>query len=129
MGINFRKRVTLGPGIKLNFSKNSVSTTVGPKGGSVNVGKNGIYANASFGGNGLYSRQKIGSTTETAQKLQGTSDDMTGYEWIMTICLVFSMLLFIVCVLFPHMENLLFVLIPAIIAQVIFWLMWLCIKD
>ena len=39
MVINFRKRISLMPGVKLNVSKNGLSTTVGTKGGSVNVGK------------------------------------------------------------------------------------------
>ena len=128
MAINFRKRISLMPGVKLNVSKNGLSTTVGTKGGSVNVGKNGVYANASIPGTGLYAREKILSTTNNIQKIQDVGET-TGYEWVMIICLVFSMLLFIVCVLFPHMEKLPFVLIPAIIAQIIFWIMWLCLKD
>lgn len=128
MGINFRKRISLGDGVKLNISKNGVSTTIGTKGGSVNIGKNGVYANASIPGTGLYSRQKISSTTKKKQELQDMGDT-TAYDWVMTVCLVFSMLLFIVCVLFPNMESLPFVLTPAFIAQVIFWLMWLGLKD
>ncbi len=128
MGINYRKRVTIGNGVKLNLSKNGISTTFGSKGGSINIGKDGVYANASFAGTGLYSRQKISSSTKNVQGLRN-SGDSTAYEWVMNICLVFSMLLFIVCVLFPHMEKLPYVLIPAIVAQVIFWLMWLCLKD
>lgn len=128
MAINFRKRISLMPGVKLNVSKNGLSTTVGTKGGSVNVGKNGVYANASIPGTGLYAREKISSTTNNVQKIQDVGET-TGYEWVMIICLVFSMLLFIVCVLFPHMEKLPFVLIPAIIVQIIFWIMWLCLKD
>ena len=128
MGINFRKRISLGDGVKLNISKNGVSTTIGTKGGSVNIGKNGVYANASIPGTGLYSRQKISSTTKNKQELQDTGD-ITFYDWIMMVCLGFSTILFIVCVLFPNMESLPFVLIPAIIAQVIFWLMWLGLKE
>ena len=98
MGINFRKRISLGTGVKLNISKNGVSTTIGTKGGSVNIGKNGVYANASIPGTGLYSRQKISSTTKKKQELQDTGD-ITVYDWIMMVCLGFSTILFIVCVL------------------------------
>lgn len=61
MGINFRKRKKILPGVYLNFSKNGISTTVGPRGANVNFGKNGAYLNIGIPGTGIYSRQKIGS--------------------------------------------------------------------
>lgn len=60
MGINFRKRKKILPGVYLNFSKNGISTTVGPRGTNVNFGKNGAYLNMGVPGTGIYSRQKIG---------------------------------------------------------------------
>ena len=41
MGWNFRKRVKIAPGVYLNFSKGGVSTSIGPKGVKVTIGKNG----------------------------------------------------------------------------------------
>ncbi len=59
MGIRFRKRVKLLPGVTLNFSKSGISTTIGTKGASVNIGKNGVYGNAGIPGTGIYMREKI----------------------------------------------------------------------
>ncbi|MBQ7647598.1 MAG: DUF4236 domain-containing protein [Paludibacteraceae bacterium] len=127
MGINYRKRISLGPGVKLNISKNGVSTTIGPKGGNVNIGKNGIYVNSSIPGSGLYARQKVSSSKSSSS----TPDDagMTIYEWVMIILLVFSTLLFTFCVLFPHFEMLPIVLISAVIAQIVYWTMWILLDD
>ena len=61
MAWNYRKRVIIAPGVHLNFSKNGVSTSIGPKGARVTFGKNGTYMSTSIPGTGLYSRQKIGS--------------------------------------------------------------------
>lgn len=60
MGINFRKRKKILPGVYLNFSKKGISTTVGPRGANINFGKKGAYLNTGIPGTGLYSRQKIG---------------------------------------------------------------------
>lgn len=43
MGWNFRKRVKVFPGFKLNFSKSGISGTVGIRGASVTVGPKGVY--------------------------------------------------------------------------------------
>ena len=59
MAWNFRKRVKVAPGVTLNFSKNGVSTTIGPKGANINISKRGVYGNAGIPGTGLYKREKI----------------------------------------------------------------------
>ena len=61
MGLRYRKRIRICPGITLNISKSGISTTIGPKGASVNFGKNGTYLNTGIPGTGLYSREKISS--------------------------------------------------------------------
>lgn len=65
MGISFRKRVKIAPGINLNFSKSGVSASVGPKGAKITVGKKGTYLNTSIPGTGIYSRQKISGSHHT----------------------------------------------------------------
>lgn len=59
MGLYFRKRVKILPGVHLNISKTGTSWSVGPRGASVNVGKKGVYVNAGIPGTGIYSRTKI----------------------------------------------------------------------
>lgn len=66
MGIRYRKRVKVAPGVYLNLSKTGVSTTIkAVKGVSVNIGKNGTYLNTGIPGTGLYSRNKISSSNKT----------------------------------------------------------------
>jgi len=65
MAWNFRKRITIAPGVKLNLSKKGVSTTFGIRGASINVGKNGTFLNTGIPGTGLYRRQKIGGGKNT----------------------------------------------------------------
>lgn len=65
MAWNYRKRVKIAPGVHLNFSKNGVSTSVGPKGAKFTFGKTGTYMSTSIPGTGLYSRQKISGGKST----------------------------------------------------------------
>lgn len=53
MGFRFRRSVRLLPGVRLNFSRSGVSTTVGGRGASVTVGKRGARANVSIPGTGM----------------------------------------------------------------------------
>lgn len=57
--VNFRKRIQIIPGVKLNLSKGGISTTVGVKGASVNIGRKGTYLNTGIPGTGIYQRKKI----------------------------------------------------------------------
>ena len=59
MGVYFRKRIKILPGIHLNVSKTGTSWTFGGRGASVNVGRKGVYANAGIPGTGIYSRKKL----------------------------------------------------------------------
>lgn len=75
MGLRFRKRVKIAPGITLNFSKSGISTTVGVRGASVNFGKNGTYVNTGIPGSGLYMRERVrsdqmGKVTEAQPRLK-----------------------------------------------------------
>lgn len=69
MSWNYRKRVKIAPGVHLNFSKNGMSTSIGPKGAKVTFGKNGTYMNTSIPGTGLYSRQKISGRKGTSPNI------------------------------------------------------------
>lgn len=53
MGFRFRRSVKILPGIRLNFSKSGVSTTLGPRGATVSVGKRGPRANVGIPGTGI----------------------------------------------------------------------------
>lgn len=63
MGVRFRKRVKIAPGVYLNFSGSGVSASVGVPGASVSFGKRGVHRNLGIPGTGLYSRQKISGSS------------------------------------------------------------------
>lgn len=58
--MRFKKSVKILPGVRVNFSKSGISTTLGVKGFSVNIGETGTYLNTGIPGTGLYDRIKIG---------------------------------------------------------------------
>ena len=53
MPLKFRKRIRLLPGIWLNVSKSGVSTSIGGKGATLNIGKRGTKSTLSIPGTGL----------------------------------------------------------------------------
>ncbi|MCA6455524.1 MAG: DUF4236 domain-containing protein [Chitinophagaceae bacterium] len=59
MGLKFRRRQKLFPGVYLNFSSKGISTTIGVKGLNVNLGSKGAYFNTGIPGTGFYDRKKI----------------------------------------------------------------------
>ena len=59
MSIRFQKRLTLFPGVRVNFSLRGLSLTVGPKGANVNVGSAGTFLNLGIPGTGLAARSKL----------------------------------------------------------------------
>jgi Holliday junction resolvasome RuvABC ATP-dependent DNA helicase subunit len=73
MAWNYRKRVKIAPGVHINFSKNGISSSIGPKGAKVTFGKRGTYMSTSIPGIGLYSRQKIGSGIGTLSTINSTN--------------------------------------------------------
>lgn len=81
MGIGFRKRVKIAPGVNLNFSRKGVSATIGAKGASVNIGKNGVYANASIPGTGIYARNKIVGGRSSSRNMKEASNDLQPYSY------------------------------------------------
>jgi hypothetical protein len=59
MGLKYRRRQKLFPGVYLNFSRRGVSTTIGIRGFSINLGTKGVFLNRGIPGTGLYDRKKI----------------------------------------------------------------------
>lgn len=68
MAIRFQKRFKIAPGVKINLSRSGISTTLGVKGAAVNIGKKGVYGNASLPGTGLSSRTRL-DKPQTADQL------------------------------------------------------------
>src|SRR5512135_3882943 len=71
MPIRFRRTLKISPGVKLNFSKSGVSTTVGPKGFHFTFGKRGVRRTVSIPGTGVSEVdyiKKNGADTEKEKK-------------------------------------------------------------
>lgn len=59
MGFRFRRSVRLFPGVRLNFSRSGVSTSIGVRGASMTLGSRGAYANVGIPGSGLSYRTRL----------------------------------------------------------------------
>ena len=59
MGLRFQRRVSLFPGVRLNFSRSGISTSIGVRGASLTLGRRGTYVNVGLPGTGLSYRSKI----------------------------------------------------------------------
>ena len=53
MGFRFRKTIKLFPGVKLNFSKSGVSTSIGGPGATINISKRGTCGTVGIPGTGV----------------------------------------------------------------------------
>lgn len=62
MAFRFRKSVRIAPGIRLNFSRSGVSTTLGGRGLSVNMGRRGTRVTAGLPGTGLSFSAPLGGS-------------------------------------------------------------------
>ncbi len=68
MPIRFRRTLKIAPGVKLNFSKSGVSTTVGPKGFHFTFGKRGVRRTVSIPGTGVSEVDYVKKNETEAQK-------------------------------------------------------------
>jgi hypothetical protein len=75
--MRFRKSIKIAPGLKINFSKSGISSTIGGKGLSVNIGSRGTYLNTGIPGTGISNRTKLDGKTERnnkARRLQNIAE-------------------------------------------------------
>ena len=75
--MRFRKRIKVFPGFHLSFSNSGISSSVGVKGASLTFNKKGTYLNTSIPGTGIYSRQKIGNSTDIKEGIVNSSSNIT----------------------------------------------------
>ena len=75
MGLRFRRSVRLFPGVRLNFSRSGISTTVGGRGATVTIGARGTYANVGLPGSGLSYRTRISPSQSKQHRQNGKPVD------------------------------------------------------
>lgn len=67
---SFRRRIKIIPGVRLNFSRGGISTSIGIRGANFTFGKDGAYLNTGIPGTGIYKRQKISSSSKLNNNLR-----------------------------------------------------------
>lgn len=73
MAFRFRKSVKVAPGIRLNFSKSGVSTSIGGRGARVNFSKRGVRTTVGLPGTGLsYSRLHKSAPNQSDKPLRSS---------------------------------------------------------
>lgn len=78
MGFRFSKRITLLPGVRMNISGSGFGLSVGPRGASVSINRNGIFGNASLPGTGLLYRTKLsGGGSRSGSRSSGPASNVT----------------------------------------------------
>lgn len=71
MGLYWRKSTKILPGVRINWSKNGPSISIGPRGAKLSIGKRGTYVSGGIAGTGMYYRKKI----------SGNSSNMNSHRW------------------------------------------------
>lgn len=70
MGTRFRKRIKIAPGVHLNISKTGISTSLGPRGATVNVRGQRVRSSVGIPGSGLsYTEETTGSALPAIIKI------------------------------------------------------------
>lgn len=82
MGVRFSKSIKLGNFLRVNFSKNGPSLTIGKKGASINIGGKGTYLNLSpsavgVKGTGVSYRTKIAGGVKKSNKKKKSDETAT----------------------------------------------------
>lgn len=100
MGLYFRKRIKILPGVHVNISKSGTSWSVGPRGAKVNFGKRGTYVTTGIPGTGIYSRSKVGSNNISNHRAQSDNID-SRYEIKNDAGCLFSFICYALAIMLP----------------------------
>lgn len=100
MGLYFRKRIKILPGVHMNISKSGTSWSVGPRGAKVNFGKRGTYVTTGIPGTGIYSRTKVSGNNISNHRTQSNNVD-SGYEIKNYTGCLFSFICYTLAVILP----------------------------
>lgn len=100
MGLYFRKRIKILPGVHMNVSKSGTSWSIGPRGAKVNFGKRGTYVTTGIPGTGIYSRTKVCNNNMSNHRTQLNNAD-SGYEIKNYTGCLFSFICYALAVILP----------------------------
>lgn len=100
MGLYFRRRIKILPGVHMNISKSGTSWSVGSRGVKVNFGKRGTYVTTGISVTGIYSRTKVSGNNMSNHRTQSNSAD-SGYEIKNYTGYLFSFICYALAVILP----------------------------
>lgn len=101
MGLRFRKSVRLLPGVRLNISKQGLSSlSIGGRGLTYNIGRKGTRGTVGLPGSGLsYSHYEKHATAETTEAIDPAAGEITtvtrpsgGIPWVLAIVIALLVL-------------------------------------
>ncbi|MEI8238465.1 MAG: DUF4236 domain-containing protein [Actinomycetota bacterium] len=67
MSFRFRRSITIVPGVRLNLSKSGISTSIGPRGATINIGHGRVSSTVGLPGTGMSYR----TSTSTSSRSKG----------------------------------------------------------
>jgi hypothetical protein len=92
MGFRFRKTIKLFPGVKLNFSKSGLSTSIGGPGATINISKRGTRGTVGIPGAGISSSENLFKPAHPHSVGTSDPDQMEGYGMSMGTLLLWGIL-------------------------------------
>ena len=95
MGLRIRKSIKIAPGVRLNFGKKGISTSIGKRGVGVTFGPTGATTHINIPGTGISYVEKIG-TCKNKQK--DTSDNTISKPNGTISCLVCLLFLLVIVI-------------------------------
>ena len=81
MGLRFRRTLKIAPGLRLNFNKNSVGLSIGPRGAKYTINSSGRRtASVGIPGSGIYYTESAGGGKRTTQRDPYTGTNNRGAD-------------------------------------------------
>jgi len=84
MGFRFHRSMRVFPGVRLNFSRRGISTSIGVRGSSVTVGLGRSHLNVGVPGTGLSFQQSLSPTTPHHHTAAGARITLDHYSGVRT---------------------------------------------
>ena len=95
MGLRIRKSVKIAPGVRLNFGKKGISTSIGKRGVGVTFGPTGTTAHISVPGTGISYVKKTGISKSKQKEVSVNTVSNSSGTISCLFCLLFLLILVI----------------------------------
>lgn len=120
MALRFRKTIKIVPGVRINFGKKSMSLSLGGRGGSLNINKNGLRSTVGIPGTGI----SYTSNLKSSNVLSGIETDKPDYSLLKFGFILFMATFYFIITLVYGWPFYKIVLVPVAIALLAKALAW-----